>query len=259
MRRVIYNIAAMLLSATALLMAGCVTDEAQEPMPTRACELIISKSLQDIEATANALQSIIACDAYLSAQSDEEREAIHKSLLDGFNIEPNDTGYTLRNRYYHNVDNEIVIEGAHGPLSEGSSWRAHRTVYRPFDLTIEATSKGYRATISSFAVEQRSGEADLHITNTLISDDPIEVVMQLEGEIVTTDRRKSPSQPLTITTTITKPITLNRPSGSMRGGKFTILCVDEYYGTKDEISATVDATINKITAIYEGYKMYYMF
>ena len=61
----------MLLSATALLMAGCVTDEAQEPMPTRACELIISKSLQDIEATANALHSIIAFDVYLSAESDE--------------------------------------------------------------------------------------------------------------------------------------------------------------------------------------------
>lgn len=237
------------IAAISIASLSCTLSEASHKSPERLARAIWDEVNYDLNYINIILKKVILFDNMLAIEDEAEREAYLESILNAASYKLDDNTYTILYINEYNNYHTQVIKTSGGRISEGDTWEVSYSGALGYTATITPAERGYKVEFSRLYDDQCNTTATLDMKYKLTtSTQNINALVSIEytGSLALVDYTSSISRPLTIDTTIEKPMKYDGSVG-MVGGRFDIVCRDRLYDTTDKVQATITESPQMVT------------
>lgn len=233
----------------ALLLGGCVTGNGTDKQYDTIGKSIWEAVRLDLNRIHDILELVVKAEYILTLESEEEREEFIFNQFRGSEVSIDDRHIIIKSptTYDTYYTTTILTNGA--TIGEAGEWQVVRTGGWGYTLTLRSTNKGIEAIFSDIRHRESRGNASL-LLDYDYSGLGSAISLMYSGQLVMIDDDASKDKPLTLTATITAPITYYNTEG-MTDGSMEIECYDELYDNRDVVGVDILSEPYRVALSYD--------
>ena len=236
--RKLFNIAIVLLLA--LSSVSCVISDADSRSTEQLAHALWHASKTHINIVSSAVEEAIHIAELVKIEDDALFDDYLSLYFQGATLSEYDYGYSISKVTNYNTKIAWTVTTNNSAFGEGE-WVIKRSGGNYYELTISPCTCGKLVAEMTYYNEAQTGDAFMEFTYELIDDGSAQfpgVEASYGGIIEVVDPEESAKSPLHLTIDIKQSLRISEYYGLM-GGEVDIECIDEIYGSKDNIIAEI--------------------
>ena len=236
--RKLFNIA--IVSLLAMSSVSCVISDADSRSTEQLTHALWHASKTHINIVSSAVEEAIHIAELVKIEDDALFDDYLSLYFQGATLSEYDYGYSISKVTNYNTKIAWTVTTNNSAFGEGE-WVIKRSGGDAYELTIRPCTCGKLVAEMKYYNEAQTGDAFLEFTYELIDEaaTPFPGVEASYGGIIeVVDPKESAKSPLHLTIDIKQSLRISEYYGLI-GGEVDIECIDEIYGSKDNITAEI--------------------